>query len=366
MNKWLTLYAVCLLAGCTCTDTDNSAVKKIVFDENAALRTACPSYTFIPLETGADNLIGDINIAKITDNRIFILDENYSKSIQVYTLQGKFISHIGKLGNGPGEYVTPMNFQIDKMSQTVLVNGETGKLIVYDLNTYRYLYTKHTPTFNTFALMSNGNCAWWAYSGYKKGDRIYDVMITDSLFKNRRYFHARDYDIERELQFTREVYYRVHDKTYFYRAHNPNVYEITSEGEKAICQVVFGNHPFPPTDYLNALSDGRKLMTTDYVACYQLLETDSYILARYMAGQDRHIGIYNKKENKTYRYTDFHSGNAILNGSSFAGTTDDGRFILSLQAEPLKRRYVEQEDLRELAKTVSEDDNPIICIVAFK
>jgi hypothetical protein len=62
------------------------------------------------------------------------------------------------------------------------------------------------------------------------------------------------------------------------------------------------------------LSDGRKLMTTGYVAAYQLLETDSYILARYLVGDDRRIGIYNKKENKTYRYTDFHSGNAILNG----------------------------------------------------
>jgi hypothetical protein len=355
-----------LFAGCTYTDTNNNAVKKIVFDENAAMRTTTPSYTFIPLETGGDHLIGGIKMAKISDDRIFILDENYSKSIQVYTLQGKFISHIGKSGNGPGEYVTPRSFWIDKKSQTILVNDATYQLTVYDLNTYQHLYTKKAPTFNTFALMSGGNYAWYSYSGYKKGDQIYDVMTTDSAFQNRQYRHLRDYDVRRELQFTREVFYRLHDKTYFYKTHNPIVYEITSEGEKAVYQLVFGHHPFPSADYLNALSDGVELMKTGYVATYHLLETSSCILARYLVGEDRRIGIYNKKTNKTYRYADFHSDKAILNGAGFAGITDDDRFILSLQAEPLKRRYIESETLRELAKTVSEEDNPILCIVAFK
>jgi hypothetical protein len=158
--------------------------------------------------------------------------------IQVYTLQGKFISHIGKTGNGPGEYVTPMIFWINKTSQTILVNDGTNKLIVYDfvydLNTYQYLYSQKTPTFNTFALMSNSNYVWWTPLGYKNGDRTYDVMITDSLFQNKRYGYPRDYDVRIELQFTREVFYRLYDKTYFYKAHNPNVYEITSEGEKAV------------------------------------------------------------------------------------------------------------------------------------
>jgi hypothetical protein len=96
-NKWLTLCAVSLFAGFTYMDTSNNTVKKIVFDEKAPLRTASPSYTFIPLETGDDNLIGDIKIAKITDDRIFILDENHSKSIQVYTLQGKLTMHGGRI-----------------------------------------------------------------------------------------------------------------------------------------------------------------------------------------------------------------------------------------------------------------------------
>ncbi|MDR1120063.1 MAG: 6-bladed beta-propeller [Dysgonamonadaceae bacterium] len=364
--KWLTLCTICLFAGCTHINTNNSIIKEIVFDEKAALCTTAPSYTFIPLETGNDNLIGSINIAKIVDDRIFILDEDYSKSIQVYTLQGKFISHIGSRGNGPGEYIIPASFWIDKTSQTILVNGLTNQLIVYDLNTYEYLYSKKAPTFSTFISMPGGHYAWWTWLGYKDGEQTYDVMITDSLFQNKRYCYPRDYEVEREFIFTKEGFYRLHDKTYFYKAHNPVVYEITSEGEKSVYQVVFGNHPFPPADYLNALSEGTNLMKTHYVACYQLLETDSCILARYIIGRDRYIGIYNKNENKTYRYADFHSDSSPLKETSFAGTTDDGRFILGLQAEPLKRRYIPQDDLRELAKMVSADDNPVICIVDFK
>ncbi|MDR1339659.1 MAG: 6-bladed beta-propeller [Prevotellaceae bacterium] len=366
MDKLITLCTICLFAGCTLINTNNSAIKEIVFDENAVLRTAAPSYTFIPLETRGDNLIGGIKIAKIMDDRIFILDENYSKSIQVYTLQGKFISQIGSRGNGPGEYVNPMSFWIDKTSQTILVNGGTNQLIVYDLNTYEYLYSKKAPAFNTFISMSDGRYAWWTWLGYKKGEQTYDVMTTDSLFQNRQYCYPRDYDVEHEFLLTREVFHRVRDKTYFHKGHNPVIYEITSEGEKPAYRVVFGNHSFPPMDYLNALSNGMDLMNTEYVACYQLFETDSYILVGYLVNKDGRIGIYNKKENKTYRYADFHSDGSLLKEVSLIGATDDDRFILSLQAESLKRRYIQQDDLRELAKTVSEDDNPVICIVAFK
>jgi hypothetical protein len=166
--------------------------------------------------------------------------------------------------------------------------------------------------------------------------------------------------------FTRDVFYKLKDKTYFYKAHNPVVYEITSNGEKPAYKVRLGHHPFPPLEYLLSLSDGRKLLQTDYITCYQLFDTESYLLVRYMVGQKRYVGLYDKKGKKTCRYADFHNDDTIFNTASYVGVTEDNRFILSLSAEPLKRRYIQPDDLRALAKNISAEDNPILCLVKFK
>jgi hypothetical protein len=118
-------------------------------------------------------------------------------------------------------------------------------------------------------------------------------------------------------------------------------------------------------EYLLSLKDGRNLLHTEYVTCYQIFDTEAYMLVRYIVNNKRYVGIYSKKEEKSYRYADLSDDGSIFNTAAYAGTTDDGRFILSFPAAPLKRRYIQPDDLRALAKNVSEEDNPILCFVKF-
>jgi hypothetical protein len=368
MNKLKLLCFLCVLTGCVHKATDNAG-EEIFFDEKAELRDAVPSYEFIPLETGSDNLIGKIDRVKIVDERIFILDNDITKSVQVYTIHGKFISHIGRQGNGPGEYVEPYDFWIDKSSQTIWVfDARSDRLIAYDLNTYQHLFSKKTlDRAITWMPMADGNYAWWTFMGYEKDGQLYSVVVTDSLLQNKRYFHPMDYDINGDVSMSMLYpYYRSKDNMYFYQGHLPTVYKVTAEEVKPAYQLILGRHPFPSLEYLRALQDGRDLMKTNYIVCYLLLESKTFLLTKYMVDQKMFVGIYNKKKKQTYRYADFHNEGTIFNVVSYIGTTDDDRFILSFPTEPLKRRYIEPDALRALAETVSEEDNPILCLVKFQ
>ena len=139
MKYFILSLSIFLLYSCSkqeqVTDT-----KKIIFNEEAN-----PDFfntltcKFIPLETNDSCLFNDIKEIQIVDNKIYIIDNKRSKLL-VFDISGKFITQIGNLGNGPGEYLAPSNFNIDKEKQTITI-ADVGqsKLLYYDLNNYQYI-----------------------------------------------------------------------------------------------------------------------------------------------------------------------------------------------------------------------------------
>jgi hypothetical protein len=368
MNKWILFILLMLSAICRGQQTDERALQEIFFDENAEFSATKPLCEFIPLETGKDNLLGKIDHAEIVNGRIFVSDNAYSKSIQAYNMQGKYIDHIGAVGQGPGEYINPNFFRINKATKTIWVNGGSAtKLLIYDLNTFKYLFSKGTDRFVSWISLPNGDHAWWRPLGYEKNNKKYSILITDSMMRPKNYFHSWEYHISGEVLYTMEKFYGLKNKVFYYEAHDPIVYEITSGGERATYKFKFGSYPFPSPDYMKKLTSGRKLMNTGYVVCYMFLETEQFILAKYLAGNGMHFGVYDKKKKKAYRYADFHENDALFSTVSLVGVTDDDRFILSLPAENLwKRRNTQRADLRAITKNVKEDDNPVLCILTLK
>ena len=96
------------------------------------------SVDIIPLETGPECLIGGITgLAEANDN-YYILD-GVNNIVAIFNSEGKFITKIGTIGNGPGEYLKVEDMIIDNENQSVILYDIRGrKIIVYDLNgTYR-------------------------------------------------------------------------------------------------------------------------------------------------------------------------------------------------------------------------------------
>lgn len=76
---------------------------------------------FIPLETRSECLIGSISEIQIVNNLIYILEGKKSEDLFVFDLDGKFITKVGKKGNGPEDFAMINSFDIDTTNNQIVI-----------------------------------------------------------------------------------------------------------------------------------------------------------------------------------------------------------------------------------------------------
>ncbi|WP_209332887.1 6-bladed beta-propeller [Lunatimonas salinarum] len=88
----------------------------------------------IPLETRDNALVGEVKKVILVDKYLILLDNNTSKSIFIYDLDGKLRNIIDRQGEGPGEYIFPFAIYLSELGREVIVFDSKGlKAIFYTL-----------------------------------------------------------------------------------------------------------------------------------------------------------------------------------------------------------------------------------------
>jgi len=87
----------------------------------------CDSITYIPLETKDSFLIGSIDKIIVQNNKIFILDK-ITESIFCFDINGKFLYKIDRKGNGPEEYISIGDFQVNSKEEVIIYSSSQGFL----------------------------------------------------------------------------------------------------------------------------------------------------------------------------------------------------------------------------------------------
>jgi hypothetical protein len=87
----------------------------------------------IPLETTAESLIGSVNSLEFYNETIFVLDNTQSKAVFAFDINGNFIRRYGAVGRGPGEYISPLSFTVNELSEEIYILDH-HKLIVFSLD----------------------------------------------------------------------------------------------------------------------------------------------------------------------------------------------------------------------------------------
>ncbi|MDH5466482.1 MAG: 6-bladed beta-propeller [Candidatus Aminicenantes bacterium] len=134
-----------------------------------------PLYGEIKFELEEDLCIGNENdenflfyrirdIQVDTDGNIYVLDSGNHR-LQVFDKNGKYLRTIGKRGQGPGEFNTPLCLQLDDetgnifvtdyMSMTIIIFEKEGKYIDKDIH--------HAELLHDFYVDSDG-CIWGKFS----------------------------------------------------------------------------------------------------------------------------------------------------------------------------------------------------------
>lgn len=88
------------------------------------------SLELIPLETSDQCMIGHIDKIIYKNSKYYLLDRRQSKSIFRFDSTGRFEGKIGDVGRGPGEYIEPTDFIVNR-SGIIVLDQYTRKLLFY-------------------------------------------------------------------------------------------------------------------------------------------------------------------------------------------------------------------------------------------
>lgn len=97
------------------------------------------------------------------DNRLFILDKKKAELV-VYSMDGNFLGRVGAKGEGPGEYMSATDFEID-LKRNLIIVFSRGDLSILEYNRDLSFNRKIRLDIWAFqmALLESGNLAFYTY-----------------------------------------------------------------------------------------------------------------------------------------------------------------------------------------------------------
>lgn len=151
----LLMYIIILITyitGCE-TSNDNDIIDlKDIKTKNIKISSIADSVYYIPLETKEKCVIKSIDEIKITDDRIFIL--NNRKTILIFNKTGEFMNKIDNRGKGPGEYRIISSFSVNPAKDIVYILDD-HKILGYDYwGNYQH-YKIKVNNYNAFHFHNN-------------------------------------------------------------------------------------------------------------------------------------------------------------------------------------------------------------------
>ncbi|MGL5682495.1 MAG: 6-bladed beta-propeller [Marinifilaceae bacterium] len=135
MIKYVMLICALIIGLVGCKEGDEFPTLDVVDAKIVSVHDVLEKMRFIPLETSAECLLGDVREVIVEDTLLFIPSREiiHIKEVYVFSTSGKFLRSIGCEGNGPGEYVNAISSTVDKERKEVLIMDISKNcLLCYD------------------------------------------------------------------------------------------------------------------------------------------------------------------------------------------------------------------------------------------
>jgi len=143
---------------------------------------------YIPLETNDSCLISGIGKLLIHDDMLYVLDNQFGKTILIFNKKGRYINSIGSYGKGRGESLGIDDFIIDKNDEKLFILDRTQrKVLIFKLKDGTFhseFYVKFLP--HNFIMVSDNTLGFYSkFQGNKQGPD-YSIAFLNLEDKSRR------------------------------------------------------------------------------------------------------------------------------------------------------------------------------------
>ena len=366
------LIIVCFIAiflvQCTFPDKEITGGILIEFGDVKKINTSLlDDLDFVKLETNSACLIDEIRQIEIFNERIYILDRF---GVNVFGLDGKFIQNIKISGSGPGEFIFPYSFWIDKTGYILILDPRLRRVLKYSIENFEFIEENieipHTGPIG-FAIMPDNDMFIYYNAFNPKRNTAKLVFIANNdgniqtellegnpsgkvLHGNNSNFYVQDNEM-RFYPFFSNIVYTVNSDSLHIK------YRLSFDEHKLPNQKLFTKHRYS-RDIMRELTMGRN----SWIRFIHILETDMDLTVKYFIKGDLYICSYNKVSGQTIHFKYYQIIDDIGIGGQFPVPVGkyENRIIGEIRPSYFDRQQVKNSQLKELTEELTEEDNPIL------
>jgi hypothetical protein len=265
------------------------------------------NYTVVKLETCEENLIDYIDIVRMTEDKILVgVLFGAKKSIYAFKKDGTYIRKVGGNGQGPGEYIIPLEALVDEQGQQICVwDAATNKILAYDINTLEFRKENKLPFYICcMEILPDQQMIFYIGKGLRNEGVYTDhFQITDmngqwiSSFIPRETFQKYN-----GTWGVTTFFHKAGEEVYAHQPFQATEMRCSTAGIEPAYTLNFSNHSFAPMSVYKKAPDSESFLASvkdeGYIHYHEVLETKNKIYVHFGVKEDIYIGIYDKRKKK--------------------------------------------------------------------
>lgn len=321
----------------------------------------------IPLETVDDALIGEIDKLEMDDSHIVILDKR-TRTVWLFSIDGKFIRRIGRLGNGPKEYVSLDDMCFDKENGAVWIWDRIKQVMLeYDLAGELLKEVATGFGSNVFAKTKDG--FWLYYSYLKNPDNNCLILVNEGMnHLVKGFFPTKEsFPVSLSSGFTSWG-----GKAYFYFPLSNILYSLEGMEASPYIEFDFGEQTLPYSKIMNmSLEEYETVVSSgSYLGHLNNIRlSDKYCFFQFSATvRNKYVteyyGVLDFKTSKVEVFSYLNGSDLLVEFSSLLCVTANDELVYPIY--PSKHNVLYFDELRTLVPDVTEESNPILALYKLK
>lgn len=330
---------------------------------------------FIKLETTSVCMMGGISQLFFVDSLIILVDNQTSKSVYFFDMNGQYKYKISKLGKGPEEFLNIWNICLtpDK-NQLVIYDNLQHQMLFYDLNA-QFIKVENQPfMMDYFVFLSSGHRAYNVDGMYDESlgeNKNKSLIVTTSNnqlvygFSERQYGKDFNYSKNRILR-------NCGEKTYFSPNISDIIYEITAESIVPKYHVNLGESALPTIEESITNEAFLKLLNTHLFFNGDFVELKDYTYLNVMTPNGYPGVIYNHKTKSTFLQSGFcnHPFYEFINNQAPLAAYGENSVVVAANPFDLlskkdvfyKDKLLYKNDLDAIYNDINENSNPVLFV----
>jgi hypothetical protein len=260
--------------------------------------------TIMRLEDNKDHPIGIVDKIMVTKDRIYVLDRSKARSLFIYDKKdARFLNVIHRIGQGPGEFALPQDFDVDRETGNIVIMDITRKLIFYT-PACEFIKEVRFDFVAVACLLENKDQILMDNSTIPtKGDscclRRIDLNGKDlnSFFTSERSTSAVAFSPPASLQ-------RCNNELFYFPAASNCIYRLDGDSYTPAYIIDFGS-AWPSKDFWSGTKDThpmevkKKLLANSHICFLNAVQTKDALHLGFQKGEKKYSLYYNKTTGKT-------------------------------------------------------------------